>query len=196
VTAMYLAPEMDAGDMIDKVSTPVGEYESYGELYDRLKLLGAELLVRTLKSIEAGTAQRTPQDPALVSYAPPLRREDCPIDWTKPARHIHDQVRGLIPWPCAVTEVGGKRVKVWTYRVTNYPAAGKVEATLIISDGKVIGGDISSTKIDGFSHGFDPARFTAETAAAQAEANTVDRSVPDRIPTQEDALTEAELEGE
>lgn len=90
----------------------------------------------------------------------------------------------------------GKRVKVWTYRVTNYPAAGKVEATLIISDGKVIGGDISSTKIDGFSHGFDPARFTAETAAAQAEANTVDRTVPDRIPTQEDALTEAELEGE
>lgn len=90
----------------------------------------------------------------------------------------------------------GKRVKLWTYNVTNYPAGGKVHATLIISDGKVIGGDISSTKTDGFSHGFDPGRFAAETAAAQAESNAVDRSVPDRIPTQEDALSEEELEGD
>lgn len=90
----------------------------------------------------------------------------------------------------------GQRVKLWTYEITNYPAGGKALASLIIIDGRVIGGDISSTKTDGFSHGFDPARFTAETAAAQAEAAAVDRSVPDSIPEQPDALSEEELEGE
>ena len=90
----------------------------------------------------------------------------------------------------------GQRVKLWTYEVTNHPAGGKALATLIICDGQVIGGDISSTKTDGFSHGFDPARFTAETAQAQSEASTVDRSVPDSIPEQTDAPSEEELEGE
>lgn len=90
----------------------------------------------------------------------------------------------------------GKRVKLWTYEVTNYPAGGKALANLLILDGKVIGGDISSTKVDGFSHGFDPARFTAETAEAQAQAAAIDRTVPDSIPAQEDAPTEEELEGQ
>ena len=89
----------------------------------------------------------------------------------------------------------GQRVKLWTYRVTNYPAGGSVTANLLVLDGKVIGGDISSTKQDGFSHGFDPARFTAETAQAQADAGSVDRTVPDRIPEQQDAPTEEQLEG-
>jgi len=79
----------------------------------------------------------------------------------------------------------GKRVKLWTYNVTNYPAGGKVVANLIVKDGVVVGGDISSVRTGGFSHGFDPNMFAAETAAAQSEALTVDRSVPDRIPTDE-----------
>lgn len=89
----------------------------------------------------------------------------------------------------------GQRVKLWTYSVTNYPAEGRVVANLLIAGGRVIGGDISSTRTDGFSHGFDPSRFAAETAAAQAQSDTVDRTVPDRIPEQPDALTEEELEG-
>ncbi len=90
----------------------------------------------------------------------------------------------------------GKRVKLWTYSVTNYPAGGSAVANLLILDGRVIGGDISSTKVDGFSHGFDPQRFSEETAAAQAEAHAIDRTVPDSIPAQEDAPTEEELEKE
>ena len=79
----------------------------------------------------------------------------------------------------------GKRLKLWTYNVTNYPAGGKVVANLLVRDGTVVGGDISSTRTGGFSHGFDPNMFAAETAAAQAEAAAIDRSVPDRIPADE-----------
>lgn len=84
-----------------------------------------------------------------------------------------------------LTSLCGKRIKLWTYNVTNYPAGGKAVANLMIKDGIVVGGDISSTRTDGFSHGFDPALFSAETAAAQAQMNTIDRSVPDRIPADE-----------
>ena len=84
----------------------------------------------------------------------------------------------------------GKRVKLWTYNVTNYPAGGKVVANILVRDGVVVGGDISSTQTGGFSHGFDPNMFAAETAAAQAEAATVDRSVPDRIPADENVPPE------
>ena len=90
----------------------------------------------------------------------------------------------------------GHRVKLWTYNVTNYPTGNKAVANLMIVDGRVVGGDISSTKTDGFSHGFDPERFSADTAAAQAQSPPIDRSVPDRIPEQEDAPTEEQLEGE
>ncbi len=84
----------------------------------------------------------------------------------------------------------GKRVKLWTYSVTNYPAGGKVVANLLVKDGVVVGGDISSTRTGGFSHGFDPNMFAAETAAAQVQTDAVDRSVPDRIPADENVPPE------
>lgn len=91
-----------------------------------------------------------------------------------------------------LTSLCGERVKLWTYAVTNYPVEGEVVANIMIKDGVVVGGDISSSEIDGFSHGFDPAVFSAETAAAQAQVNTVDRSVPDRIPTDEHVAPESD----
>lgn len=114
VTAMYLAPEMDAGDIIDFFKTPVGEYETYGELYERLGEMGAKLLLKTLEAIENRTASRTPQDPALVSYAPPIRREDCPIDWTKSSEEIINQIRGLAPKPAATAEFNGESFKIFS----------------------------------------------------------------------------------
>ncbi len=77
----------------------------------------------------------------------------------------------------------GRRVKLWTYRVTNYPGGlSDVVANLLILDGKVIGGDISSSLLDGFMHGFDPAQFPAETALAYMTASGVERTVPESIP--------------
>jgi len=80
-----------------------------------------------------GTAVRTPQEHEKHTYAPMLSKELSPIDWTKPARHIHDQVRGLIPWPCAVTEVGGKRVKVFA---TAFGAETQAQPGTVVSAGK------------------------------------------------------------
>ncbi|MDD7674005.1 MAG: methionyl-tRNA formyltransferase [Oscillospiraceae bacterium] len=114
VTAMYLVREMDAGDMIDAVRTPIGENETAGALLDRLAVLGAELLSKTLARFASqGKVPAQPQDPAQVSFAPMLDKSFCPIDWTKPAGQVHDQVRGLNPWPVATMVLGGKLFKVY-----------------------------------------------------------------------------------
>ena len=113
VTAMYLCREMDAGDMIDTAKTPIGENETAGELLDRLAVLGADLLDKTLCAIREGTAQRTPQDHSKATYAPMLDKTMCPIDFTKTAQQIHDHVRGMNPWPVATMEHKGKRFKVY-----------------------------------------------------------------------------------
>ena len=105
VTAMYLCREMDAGDIIDIAKTPIAPEETAGELLDRLAELGAELLSKTLRSIREGTAKRTPQDGSLATYAPMLDKTMCPLDWNRTARQLHDQIRGLNPWPVATTEL-------------------------------------------------------------------------------------------
>lgn len=118
VTAMYLCREMDAGDMIEISKTPIGENETAGELLDRLAVLGADLLSKTLTRFEQGTVTATPQDHQLATYAPMLDKSMCPIDFTKTARQVHNQVRGLHPWPVATMELGGKTFKVHETRVT------------------------------------------------------------------------------
>ena len=113
VSAMYLVREMDAGDVIQVSKTPIGDNETAGELLDRLAVLGAELLSKTLTRFQNGeNVEATPQDSELVSYAPMLDKSMCPIDWTKTAQQVHDHVRGLHPWPVATTEIQGKRFKV------------------------------------------------------------------------------------
>jgi methionyl-tRNA formyltransferase len=112
VTAQYMALQMDAGDIIDVAKTPIYPDETAGELLDRLAVLGAELLSQTMGKLEAGTAQRTPQDETKVTYAPMLDKTLCPIDWTKTAQQVHDHVRGLHPWPVATAEIGGTRFKI------------------------------------------------------------------------------------
>lgn len=119
VTAMYLCREMDAGDMIDKVATPIDENETAGELLDRLALLGAELLSKTLTRFTQGQVSGEKQDPEQVSYAPMLDKQLCPIDWNKTARQVHDQVRGLQPWPVATMQLQGKNFKVHETRVVS-----------------------------------------------------------------------------
>ena len=118
VTAMYLVREMDAGDIIDVSKTPIGENETAGALLDRLAVLGADLLSKTLTRFASGEPiPRTPQDESQVSYAPMLEKSMCPIDWNKTAQQIHNQVRGLHPWPVATMELNGKQFKVHETRV-------------------------------------------------------------------------------
>lgn len=118
VTAMYLCREMDAGDIIDVSKTPIGENETAGELLDRLAVLGADLLSKTLSRFASGEqVTGEPQNAELVSYAPMLEKTMCPIDWSKTAQQVHDHVRGLHPWPVATMELQGKLFKVHETRV-------------------------------------------------------------------------------
>ena len=114
---MHMAAELDAGDIILQGETDIGPDETAPELFDRLAALGGGLLVEAVGQIERGEAARTPQTASEVTYAPMLGRELSPMDWTKPAQTLHDQVRGLLPWPCATAEFGGVRCKVFSTAV-------------------------------------------------------------------------------
>ena len=118
VSAQYMVREMDAGDVIDVAKTPIGENETAGELLDRLAVLGADLLSNVLRKAMCGEKCCCfPQNPGEVSFAPMLDKSMCPIDWTKTACQIHNQVRGLHPWPVATMELQGKKFKVHETRV-------------------------------------------------------------------------------
>ena len=120
VTAMYLCREMDAGDIIDVSKTSIGENETAGELLDRLAVLGADLLSKTLgRFASEGKVPAVPQNPDEVCYAPMLDKTMCPIDWTKTARQVHNHVRGLHPWPVATMELQGKKFKVHETRMVS-----------------------------------------------------------------------------
>lgn len=117
VTAMYLCREMDAGDILDTVKTPVGENETAGELLSRLAELGAELLSKTLSRLSQGPVEAVSQDSSQVSFAPMLDKSMCPIDFTKTAQQVHNQVRGLHPWPVATMELQGQLLKIHETRL-------------------------------------------------------------------------------
>jgi methionyl-tRNA formyltransferase len=137
VTTMYLASEMDAGDVIYTAETTIGERETSGELFDRLAPLGAELLVRTLQDIQAGTAPRTPQDHARATFAPPLSKEEAPIDWSKDEREIQKHIYGMQPWPCATANLGGTAFKIFAAQPTGNTSA-KAPGTIIAAGKKGI----------------------------------------------------------
>lgn len=118
VTTMYLAREMDTGDMIYSESTEIGEFETSGELFDRLMAMGADLLIKTLNAIENGTAPRVSQNEAEASYVTMLDKSMSPIDWTKSPREIVKHIYGLRPWPVATMEVGGDTFRVFAAEYT------------------------------------------------------------------------------
>lgn len=118
VSTMYLASEMDTGDIIYTAETEIGEFETSGELFDRLMVMGAELLDRTLRDIEAGVAPRTPQDHSSASYVKMLDKSLSPIDWAKTPREIIKHIYGLQPWPVATAELDGKAFKVYSAEYT------------------------------------------------------------------------------
>ena len=133
VTIMHMAKELDAGDIICVKKTEILPDENAQELTHRLALLGADALEEAVAQLANGTAARTPQDHSAFTYAPMLSKELSPMDWNKPAQKLHNQVRGLIPWPCASTELGGKKVKVFKTKLGRETNA---EAGTILTAGK------------------------------------------------------------
>ena len=118
VSTMYLASEMDTGDVIYTAETEIGEFETSGELFDRLMLMGADLLAKTLRDIESGIAPRTPQDHSKASYVSQLDKSICPIDWNKSPRAVVKWIYGLQPWPVATMELEGAVYRVFAAEYT------------------------------------------------------------------------------
>lgn len=147
VTTMYLASEMDTGDIIYTSETEIGEFETSGELFDRLMIMGAELLDRTLRDIEAGTAPRTPQDHSKASYVKMLDKSLSPIEWAKTPREVIKQIYGLQPWPVATAGLDGKVFKIYSAEYTqnktdkapgSVVSAGKKGIEIACLDGETV----------------------------------------------------------
>lgn len=113
VTIMYMAEKLDAGDMISQKAIPIEEDDHTGRLFEKLSIVGRDLLQETLPAIIAGTNERTVQDETRVTYAHNISRAQERIDWQNNARTIYNQVRGLHPWPVAYTTLDGESMKIW-----------------------------------------------------------------------------------
>ncbi len=133
VSTMYLAPEMDTGDVIFTVKTEIGEFETSGELFDRLMVMGAELLHKTLRAIENGTAPRSKQDESQASYVTMLDKSMSPIDWSRSPREIVKHICGLQPWPVATTEIGGLTFRIFKAEYTD-TVTDKAPGTMVAAD--------------------------------------------------------------
>ena len=112
VTIQRMAEGIDTGDILAQARTAIDINENAAQLLTRLARLGADLLVETVRQLETGSAKATPQDESRASHAPMLSKELSPMDWEKTARQLHDQVRGLFPWPSAVAVLDDIRCKI------------------------------------------------------------------------------------
>ena len=113
ITIMYMDVGLDTGDIISQLATPITEDDDTGVLFERLSEIGADLLIKTLPSIKAGTNERHQQDESEVTYAYNITREQELIDWSKMAKEIFNQIRGLNPFPTAYTVINGQNVKIF-----------------------------------------------------------------------------------
>ena len=146
VTIMYMAKELDAGDIILCRETAIDPDEDAQTLTARLAELGADALAQAVAQLQSGTAVRTPQDHSAYTYAPMLDRSVSPMDFTRSTRQLHDQVRGLIPWPCASMVLDGKNVKVYRTAIGGETAlaagkiaeAGKQGLAIACGDGRLL----------------------------------------------------------
>jgi methionyl-tRNA formyltransferase len=112
ITIMRVVPALDAGDALARIVIPIGANETSAELEQRLAAAGAPLLVDTLDRLASGPIAGNPQDESLVTYAHRLERHESQIDWNRPAMVVHNQIRGLHPWPLAAAQLDGRRVLI------------------------------------------------------------------------------------
>jgi methionyl-tRNA formyltransferase len=140
VTIMRIASELDAGATFDVARVPIAETDTSADVERRLAALGAERLLHVLEQIAGGTAVETPQDHDRATHAAKMTREDGRIDWARAARDIHNQVRGVQPWPMASTMIGGVRCLLHRTAVEPVSAAAGPPGTILAAgkDGIVV----------------------------------------------------------
>lgn len=147
VTIMYMEETMDTGDIISWKAIPILETDDAGSMFEKLSIVGADLLVDTLPLLENETAQRIPQDEAKVTYAWNIKREQELVNWNKPARTVYNHIRGLHPWPVAYTTLGDVNIKIFKSELVNQQMdheAGTIVAAsadgvdVVCGDGQVL----------------------------------------------------------
>lgn len=131
ITTMLMDIGMDTGDILLKKETKIGENETSGELFDRLALLGGELILKTLSALEKGEITPQKQDKGLATHTSKIDKSLCPIDFSKSAFEVHNKVRGLNPWPVATAKICGKNVKIFSTRLCSN--SGKIGEVLSIN---------------------------------------------------------------
>lgn len=171
VTTMLMDVGLDTGDILLKAETEIGENETAGELFDRLAILGGELIVETLDKLKKGEITPQKQDESLATHTSKISKELCPIDFNKSAFEVHNKVRGLNPWPVAVTEIAGKTVKVYSTRVTDL--SGEPGTILSLKPFVVACGDKSVELIEIQPQG--KKRMTAQAFLAGHKLNIGDK---------------------
>lgn len=124
ITTFFLKHEIDTGDIIGRKSIPISDEDNAGTIHDRLMELGAGMVAQTVRDIEAGTVSSIPQPEGEFIPAPKIFKDDCRIDWTQDARVIHNQIRGLSPYPAAFTTLvddKGKEIQAKIFGSTVVP---------------------------------------------------------------------------
>lgn len=111
VTIMEMVKEMDAGDMISSASLPILDTDNVGTMFDKLAILGRDLLLKTLPDYLSGDLKPVPQDHSQATFSPNLSAEEERLDWSKPAREVFNHIRGMNPWPVAHTLLDGSASK-------------------------------------------------------------------------------------
>jgi methionyl-tRNA formyltransferase len=161
VTIMRVVKALDAGPMLAAAIVPIGDDDTTTIVESMLAIRGAELLVKTLDAIEAGTARETPQNESLVTYAPKLAKTEGLVDWSLPGPRIHNLIRGLWPWPHAYTYLGQTRYILHRSRLSTRPTLNESPGTIV-----------HATPIDGL-HVVCGDRTTLELVDLQLEGKRV-----------------------
>jgi methionyl-tRNA formyltransferase len=133
VTIMRVVKALDAGPMISCVTRPIAPDETSSDVERDLAHLGATALMDAIEAIAAGRAVETPQDESMATYAPKIEKADGSVDWSRPAADIHNQVRGLHPWPHAYSELDGERVILLKSQVERDPPGTRADAGTILA---------------------------------------------------------------
>jgi methionyl-tRNA formyltransferase len=153
VTTFKLKHEIDTGDILLQKSFPIGEEETTGEVHDRMKMIGADLLVETVKGLAEGTLQKIDQsemvngESSILKHAPKLFTENCQVNWNDETAKIHNLIRGLSPFPGALSTLDGKILKI--YRATKELVAHTQPPGKVLSDGKTF---LKFACADGYIH--------------------------------------------
>ncbi len=136
VTIQQMAAGMDTGDILVIRETEIGENDNFEDIHDRLGVLGAEAILEAIAQLREGKLSPVSQDDSLATYAAKIEKADCLLDFSRPARQLHDQIRGMSPFPLAFTRLpSGSMLKVTESRIIDEDSEGEAGKVISLDDG-------------------------------------------------------------